>query len=74
MRKAIHQLQEAGVEPDVWKIEGLDRRGDCERIVAAARRDGRSNVGCIVQLAGAGIPVVHTAELLDWAAGGPAPT
>jgi glycolate dehydrogenase iron-sulfur subunit len=31
------------------------------------------NVGCIVQLAGAGIPVVHTAELLDWAAGGPAP-
>ena len=31
------------------------------------------NVGCIVQLAGAGIPIVHTAELLDWAAGGPAP-
>jgi glycolate oxidase iron-sulfur subunit len=31
------------------------------------------NVGCIVQLAGAGIPVVHTAELLAWAAGGPAP-
>jgi len=31
------------------------------------------NVGCIVQLAGAGIPIVHTAELLDWAAGGPVP-
>ncbi len=30
------------------------------------------NVGCIVQLAGAvSKPVVHTVELLDWAAGGP---
>jgi myo-inositol catabolism protein IolC len=32
----------------VWKIEGLDRRDECERIVATARRDGRSTVGCIV--------------------------
>jgi glycolate oxidase iron-sulfur subunit len=30
------------------------------------------NIGCIVQLAG-DIPVVHTVELLDWAAGGPLP-
>ena len=45
---AIEELQNAGVEPDVWKIEGLDRREDCERIVAAARRDGRDRVGCIV--------------------------
>ena len=28
----------SGVEPDVWKIEGLDRRDDCARIVAAARQ------------------------------------
>jgi 5-dehydro-2-deoxygluconokinase len=45
---AVHQLQEAGVEPDVWKIEGLDRREDCARVVAAARRGGRDSVGCIV--------------------------
>jgi 5-dehydro-2-deoxygluconokinase len=45
---AIQQLQEAGVEPDVWKIEGLDRREDCEKIVAVARRGGRDRVGCIV--------------------------
>src|SRR5262245_15182795 len=32
MVQTIHQLQDAGVEPDVWKIEGLDRREDCERI------------------------------------------
>ena len=32
------------------------------------------NIGCIEQLAsGAGMPVVHTVELLDWATGGPKP-
>jgi glycolate oxidase iron-sulfur subunit len=31
------------------------------------------NLGCITQLDGGGLPVVHTVELLDWMAGGPAP-
>jgi len=31
------------------------------------------NIGCITQLAGGGLPVVHTVELLDWMAGGPRP-
>ena len=32
------------------------------------------NIGCITQLSdGAGVPVVHTVELLDWATGGPIP-
>jgi glycolate oxidase iron-sulfur subunit len=31
------------------------------------------NVGCLAQLAGGGVPVVHTIELLDWMAGGPKP-
>jgi myo-inositol catabolism protein IolC len=48
MAEAIEQMQDAGVEPDVWKIEGLDRREDCEKIVAAARRGGRNQVGCII--------------------------
>ena len=48
MVETIEQLQEAGVEPDVWKIEGLDSRKDCENIVAAARRGGRDKVGCII--------------------------
>jgi len=48
MAEAIQQLQDAGVEPDVWKIEGLDQQEDCERIVTAARREGRSQVGCII--------------------------
>jgi myo-inositol catabolism protein IolC len=46
--QAILDLQDAGVEADVWKIEGLDRREDCEKIVEAAHRDGRDHVGCIV--------------------------
>ena len=48
MIDTIHALQDGGVEPDVWKIEGLDRREDCEKIVEAARRGGRTTVGCIV--------------------------
>lgn len=48
MLQAIRELQDAGVEPDVWKIEGLAKREDCARIVEAVRRDGRAAVCCIV--------------------------
>ena len=61
MVQTIHQLQNAGVEPDVWKIEGLDRREDCEQMVAAARRDGRDRVGCIILGRGENDQKVH-----DW--------
>ena len=46
--EAMRALQDAGVEPDVWKIEGLARRADCERVVETARQGGRDTVGCIV--------------------------
>ena len=48
MVTAITQLQDAAVEPDVWKIEGLDRREDCERIATTVRRGGRESVSCVV--------------------------
>src|SRR5436853_4350964 len=48
MVETILELQDAEVEPDVWKIEGLDSKEDCEKVVAAARRGGRDNVGCII--------------------------
>jgi myo-inositol catabolism protein IolC len=48
MVRAITDLQDAAIEPDVWKIEGIDRPEDCARVVAAARRKGRDRVGCIV--------------------------
>jgi len=48
MVEAMSELQAAGVEPDLWKIEGLERREDCQKIVATARAGGRDHVGCIV--------------------------
>jgi myo-inositol catabolism protein IolC len=48
MIQAIHELQDFGVEADVWKIEGIDRREDCQKVVGAARRAGRDKVGCII--------------------------
>jgi myo-inositol catabolism protein IolC len=48
MAAAIQELQNRGVEPDVWKIEGLDHREDCVEIVKVAQRDGRGDVGCII--------------------------
>jgi 5-dehydro-2-deoxygluconokinase len=48
MVQAINELQDSKVEPDIWKVEGLDRREDCERIVEAAQRNGRCRVSIIV--------------------------
>jgi myo-inositol catabolism protein IolC len=45
---AIAELQESGVEPAVWKIEGLDQSEDCERVVAQCRAGGRDQVVCVV--------------------------
>ncbi|MFQ5752409.1 MAG: 2-deoxy-5-keto-D-gluconate 6-phosphate aldolase domain-containing protein [bacterium] len=48
MEKAIAELQSAGIEPDVWKLEGLENADDYKAIVAQTRSDGRDNVGIIV--------------------------
>jgi myo-inositol catabolism protein IolC len=49
MLRAIAELQELGIDPDIWKIEGLDRREDCEAIAAQTRSGpGRENVVCVV--------------------------
>jgi myo-inositol catabolism protein IolC len=69
MVHAIHELQGAGVEPDIWKIEGLDRREDCVQVAEAARRDGRGEVGCIVL--GRGEDETHVHTWLTTAAGVP---
>jgi myo-inositol catabolism protein IolC len=45
---SIKELQANGVEPDVWKIEGLDHREDCAKIAETAHRNGRQGVGCII--------------------------
>ena len=48
MRRAIAELQDAGVEPDIWKIEGVDETADCERIAEQCRAGGRDGVVCVV--------------------------
>jgi 5-dehydro-2-deoxygluconokinase len=48
MRRAIADIQNAGVVVDIWKIEGVDQRSDCEMLVAQARTGGRDGVKCVV--------------------------
>ncbi len=48
MMGAIKDLHAAGVEPDVWKIEGLDKSEDCSRIAELVRSEGRDGVVCVV--------------------------
>ena len=52
--EVVRRMQAAGVEPDVWKIEGLDRPEDCARFVTQTRIGGRDGVACIVLGRGAG--------------------
>lgn len=48
MVRAIQELQKAGVEADIWKVEGLDSAADFEKVCKAAKAGGRDRVGCIV--------------------------
>jgi 5-dehydro-2-deoxygluconokinase len=67
MVQSIEQLQDAGVEPDVWKIEGLEHREHCAAVVRAAQRGGRERVGCIIL--GRGENAAKVREWLAIAAG-----
>ena len=48
MRRAIAEIQDSGIEVDIWKIEGVDERSDCEMLVAQSRTGGRDGVVCVV--------------------------
>src|SRR3954447_12600036 len=49
MRRAIADIQDAGIEVDIWKIEGVDERSDCEMLAEQTRRgEGREGVVCVV--------------------------
>jgi myo-inositol catabolism protein IolC len=48
MRRSIAETQDHGIEVDVWKIEGVDDRSDCEMLVRQARTGGRDGVVCVV--------------------------
>src|SRR3954452_9455417 len=48
MRRAIADIQDFGIEVDIWKIEGVDERSDCEMLVEQSRTGGRDGVVCVL--------------------------
>ncbi len=48
MIDAIKELQSRGVEPDIWKIEGLNDLDQMKSVIETCRRDGRDSVGVVV--------------------------
>ncbi len=61
MRRAIAEIQDAGIDVDIWKIEGVDERSDDEMLVAQARSGGRDGVVCVVLGRGA-----NDAKVDEW--------
>ena|SRR5947209_8217465 len=48
MRRAIEGIQNAGVEVDIWKIEGVDEREDAVILAEQTRSGRRDGVACVV--------------------------
>ena len=46
--RAIEEMHASGIEPDVWKLEGLDEPAACEAVASTARASGRAHVDCVV--------------------------
>jgi myo-inositol catabolism protein IolC len=68
MRQAISEIQGAGIEVDIWKIEGVDDRNDAAMLVEQARSGpGREGVVCV--LLGRGASTEKVDQWLEVAAG-----
>ncbi len=65
MIQAIEEIQKGGVEPDIWKIEGVDRIEDAEAIAKQTTIDGRGAVNNIILGRGA-----NEEKVKDWLAVG----
>ncbi|HEX2253181.1 MAG TPA: DUF2090 domain-containing protein [Thermoanaerobaculia bacterium] len=65
MVEAMRELQEFGIEPDIWKLEGLSSREQAAQVAEVARAgrsaDGKSRekVGCILLGRGSDKAQVH---------------
>lgn len=57
---ALSLEQTAQIATTNWKIEGLDHRDDCLQVAETVRRDGHSEVGCIILGRGEDEAHVHT--------------
>lgn len=62
MRRAIEAIQSAGIDVDVWKIEGVDDQPDAAMLAEQARSgEGRQGVTCVLLGRGA-----STAKVEQW--------
>ena len=60
MRRTIEDTQAAGIEVDIWKIEGVDHREDAAMLAEQARSGaGRDGVRCVLLGRGASIEKVE---------------
>jgi myo-inositol catabolism protein IolC len=67
MRRAIEAIQDAGIEVDVWKIEGVDEREDAAMLARQTRSgEGREGVACV--LLGRGASAAKVEQWLEAAA------
>ncbi|OGZ54552.1 MAG: hypothetical protein A3H64_00560 [Candidatus Ryanbacteria bacterium RIFCSPLOWO2_02_FULL_45_11c] len=48
MKRAMEELRMGGVEPDVWKLEGLESSEDMRSVAQVAQINGREHVGIVV--------------------------
>jgi myo-inositol catabolism protein IolC len=56
--RSIAEFQTAGIEADVWKLEGIETSEECAHVAQQARAEGRDWVACIVLGAGASAETV----------------
>jgi myo-inositol catabolism protein IolC len=68
MRRAIEEIQDAGVEVDVWKIEGVDEREDAV-MLAEQTRSGPGRAGVVCVLLGRGASTEKVEHWLTQASG-----
>lgn len=59
--EVIRTLQAKGVEPDIWKLEGMESAGDYSGVIKEVKSGGRENVGVVILGRGAGEEKVE-----DW--------
>lgn len=48
MKRAMAELAAGGIEPDIWKLEGLESTEDMKSVAQQAQTGGRTHVGIVV--------------------------
>ncbi|OGH02628.1 MAG: hypothetical protein A2798_03245 [Candidatus Levybacteria bacterium RIFCSPHIGHO2_01_FULL_37_17] len=67
--RVISELQDYGIEADVWKLEGFSEKENYNKVVSAIQKDHRQNVSLIIL--GRGADEQHVEEWLKAGAGIP---